>query len=79
MLLSGSCRHRQRGGVDIVVAGIILLKKNQSLEEWTIFSAKKYGKVDFFDIFVFSKVKLCYKIELYLPNKAVLCVKVLSL
>lgn len=71
----------KEGGVDInaVVAGIILLKKNQSLEEWTIFSAKKYGKVDFFDIFVYSKIKLCYKIELCLPNKAVLCVKVLSL
>ena len=62
-----------------MVAGEILFKKNQSLEEWTIFSAKKYGKVDFFDIFVYSKIKLCYKIELCLPNKAVLCVKVLSL
>ena len=85
ILLSGSWWHRQRGSADIadinaVVAGEILFKKNQSLEEWkNYFSAKNNEKVDSFDIFVFNKVKLYHKIKFCQPNKAVLCVKVLSL
>ena len=40
---------------------------------------KNHAKVEFFDAFVFNNVKLGLKIILFLPNKVVFKVKVLSL
>ena len=53
--------------------------KIRTIIDNTNFSAKKYAKVDLFDIFIFNNVKSDLKIILFLPNKAVLKVKVLSL
>ena len=64
----------QMGSVaDSVVAKIRIIIDN------TNFSAKKYAKVDFFDIFIFNNVKSDLKIILCQPNRVVFKVKVLSL
>lgn len=61
------------------VADSVATKIRTIIDNTNFLAKKKHDKEDFFNIFIFNNVKSGLKITLFLPNKVVSKIKVLSL